>query len=113
MKRLRVFTLVALTALVAAASGACARNVTLNEDAGQTYAVNVINRMSHAMTIAYDDGQTTRPLGTVAANRSERFVIAAVSGSTITLVATDPADTQTVRRTVALSPGATVDVVIE
>ncbi len=113
MKRLRVFTLVALTAFVAVASGACARNVMLNEDAGQTYAVNVINRMPHAMTIAYDDGQTTRPLGTVAADRSERFVLAAVSGSTITLVARDAADTHTVRRTVTLSPGSTVDVVID
>ncbi len=113
MRRLRFLTLAALTALIVVASGACARNVALNEDIGQTYAVNVINRMPHAMVISYDDGQTTRPLGTVAANRSERFVIAGASGSTITLVATDAGDTMTARRTVVLSAGSTVDVIIE
>lgn len=107
MRRLRVFS---LALLVSFAGMACARTVTLNEDTGQTYAVNVINDLSQAMVVSYDDGQTTRPLGTVQANQRERFVIAGASGTTVTLVATNQADTRTVRRTVVLSPGQTVDV---
>lgn len=107
MRRLR---LLSLALLVSFAGMACARAVTLNEDAGQTYAVNVINEMSHAMVISYDDGQTTHPLGTVQANQRERFVVAGASGTTVTLIATDQANTHTVRRTVALSAGQTVDV---
>lgn len=107
MRRLRLLT---LAALVSVAGLACARGVTLNPDAGQTFAVNVINEMSHAMVISYDDGQTTRPLGTVGANQRDRFVIATADGTTVTIVATDQGDTHTVRRTVALSPGQTVDV---
>lgn len=107
MRRLR---LLSLALLVSFTGMACARAVTLNEDAGQTYAVTVINELSQAMVISYDDGQTTRPLGTVQANQRERFVIAGASGTTVTLVATNQADTRTVRRTVVLAPGQTVDV---
>lgn len=107
MRRLRLLT---LAALVSVTGLACARGVTLNPDSGQTFAVNVINDMPHAMVISYDDGQTTRPLGTVAANQRERYVIATADGTTVTIVATDQADTHTVRRTVALTPGRTVDV---
>lgn len=106
MRRLRLLTLAALVGVTAA----CARGVTLNPDAGQTFAVNVINEMLHSMVIAYDDGQTMRGLGTVAANQRERFVIAPAESATVTIVATDAGDTHTVRRTVAVSPGRTVDV---
>lgn len=107
MRRLR-FLVLAL--IVGIAGTACARGVTLNEDAGGAYAVNVVNEMPHPMVVSFDDGATTRLLGTVAANREERFVVAGARGATVTLIATDEADTHTVRRTVTLSPGATVDV---
>lgn len=108
MRRLR---LLALALLVGAAGFGCARGVTLNPDGGQSYAVNVINEMPHAMIIYVDDGgDTPRLLGTVAAQRQERFIVATVDRPTVTLIATDEADTHTVRRTVMLVPGTTVDV---
>ena len=89
---------------------ACARSVTLNPDASQSYAVNVVNEMPHPMVISYDDGESTLPLGTVAGNRQERFIVAGARGPTVTVIATDEADTHTVRRTVTLTPGGTVEV---
>lgn len=107
MRRLRLLALILVTA---ATTAACARGVTLNPDAGQSYAVNVINEMPHAMIVSFDDGATTRLLGTVGAQRQERFVIAGAERPTVTLIATDEGDTHTVRRTVTLAPGTTVDV---
>jgi hypothetical protein len=107
MRRLR---LPALALILAVFSAACARGVTLNTDAGQTYAVNVMNEMPHAMVISVDDGATTRTLGTVSANRQDRFVIATSRAGTVTIIATDQGDTHTVRRTVALVAGETVTV---
>lgn len=106
MRRIRLLTLALLTAATAAA---CARAVTLNPDAGQTYAVNVVNEMPHAMIVSFDDGETTALLGTVPANREERFVVAA-DRPTVSIIAQDEADTHTVRRTVTLVPGSTVEV---
>lgn len=107
MRRLR---LLALALLVTAVGLACARSVTLNPDAGSTYAISVVNEMPHAMIVSFDDGERTRLLGTVGANREERFVLGGASRPTVTVIATDEADTHTVRRTVSLSPGATVQV---
>lgn len=107
MRRLRFLALALLTAATAIA---CARGVTLNPDGGQSYAVNVVNEMPHAMVISFDDGSTTRLLGTVSARRQERFIIAGAQRPTVTVIATDEADTHTVRRTVTLSPGTTVEV---
>lgn len=107
MRRLRLLALVLITA---ASAAACARGVTLNPEAGESYAVNVVNEMPHAMIVSYDDGQNTRLLGTVNANREERFIIAGAYRPTVTLIATDEGDTHTVRRTVTLLPGSTVDV---
>lgn len=107
MRRLR---LLALALLVATAGFGCARGVTLNPDAGQSYAVNVTNEMPHAMIIYVDDGAAPRLLGTVPAERQERFIVAGANRPTVTLIATDEADTHTVRRTVTLVAGSTVDV---
>lgn len=107
---MRRFRLPALALILAAAGLACARGVTLNPDATETYAVNVINGMPHAMVIHVDDGDATRLLGTVPAQRQERFVVARASRPTVTIIATDEADTHTVRRTVTLVPGSTVEV---
>ena len=111
MRRIR-FTLFAVLALAAAIT-ACTRGVSLDTEPGQTYAVNVINEMPHAMIISFDDGSGTRLLGTVGANRTERFVVAGAANPTVTIVAQDEAETHTVRRTVTLTAGGTVDVRIE
>ncbi|MEJ2503298.1 MAG: hypothetical protein P8177_08280 [Gemmatimonadota bacterium] len=107
---MRLLRPVLLAALVLITAAACARGVSMNQDAGQTYAVSVRNDMPHPMIVSFDDGSGTRLLGTVAADRTERFVIAASAQQTITIIATDEGDTHTVRRTVTLEPGGTVDV---
>lgn len=107
MRRLRFL---ALTLLMGTVGLACARGVTLNPEAGQSYAVNVSNEMPHAMILYVDDGTTPRLLGTVPANRQERFIVAGARQPTVTLIATDEADTHTVRRTVTLRAGETVNV---
>lgn len=107
---MRLLRLLTLAVLATFGTAACARGVAMNPDAGQTYAVSIQNQMPHPMIISFDDGATTRLLGTVAGNRTERFVIAGAARETITIIATDEADTHTVRRTVTLAPGGTVDV---
>lgn len=107
---MRTFRSALLAALVLLAATACTRGVAMNPDAGQTYAVSVQNQMPHAMIVSFDDGSGTRLLGTVDASRTERFVIAGSAQQTITIIARDEADTHTVRRTVTLMSGGTVDV---
>jgi hypothetical protein len=108
MRRHCVFPLAVLA--LAAGLSACARGVALNTDPGQSYAVNVRNPMPHAMIVSFDDGSGERLLGTVAANRTERFIVAGTARPTITIVAKDEGDTHTVRRTVTLMAGETVEV---
>ena len=107
MRRLRLPIMAALLALGATA---CARGVAMNPDAGQTYAISVENEMPHPMIISFDDGESVRLLGTVGANRTERFVLAGSAARTVTIIAVDEGDTHERRRTVALDPGGTVDV---
>lgn len=99
-----------LTLAIAATTTACARSVDLNTDAGQSYAVSVTNPMPHAMIVSYDDGTGERLLGTVEANRSDRFVVAGSNSATISIIARDEGETHTVRKTVVLVPGETVAV---
>jgi hypothetical protein len=108
MRRLPLLLLTA--ALVTGASTACARGVDFGPDTQQTQAINVYNEMSHPMIVAFDDGTGERLLGTVAARSTDRFVIAGTSATTISVVAYDQGRTHTVRRTVTLVPGASVDV---
>ena len=108
MHRMRMTPLVALVALSALTG--CARSVALDTEPGQTYAVSVVNPMPHAMIVSFDDGSGTRLLGTVGAGRTERFVIAGSANQTVSIVAHDEAQTHTVRRTVVLAAGGTVEV---
>lgn len=107
MRHIRPLSLVALLALTGIA---CAPGASVDRDADQSYAVNVINAMPHAMIVSVDDGATTRRLGTVGANREERFVITGVEQRTVTFIAMDEGETHTVRRTVTLVAGGAVDV---
>ena len=103
-------SLLVLPLLVATFATACARGVTMNPDSEPTYAISVVNEMPHAMIVSFDDGAATRLLGTVGANREERFVLAGPNRGTITVVAHDEAETHTVRRTVTLVADGTVEV---
>ncbi len=108
MRRLRLPVLAA--ASLALAGLACAPGATVDRDAEQSFAVNVVNELPHPMIVSLDDGATTRTLGTVGANRQERFVIGGADRRTVTFIAIDEAETQTVRRTVTLVAGGTVEV---
>jgi hypothetical protein len=105
MRRLR---LPALAAFLALAATACA-GASMDNHLGQRYAVNVVNEMPHPMIVSADDGHSTLLLGTVAANGESRFVLDD-GATTITIIATDEGDTHTVRRTVVLHAGRTVEV---
>lgn len=106
----RLSLLLPLAALSLAVVTACARGVEFDPDLQRTHAVNVINEMPHAMVVWFDDGTGERMLGTVAAQSRDRFVIAATTAGTISVVARDEGTTHTVRRTVTLVPGGSVDV---
>lgn len=111
MRRLHVFLPVVL--LLAVAASACARGVDFEPDPGAATAINVINEMPHAMIVWFDDGEGERLLGTVSAGTTDRFVIAGTGATTVSVVARDEGTTHTVRRTVTLVPGGSVDVRLE
>ncbi len=99
-----------LVLLLGIAASACTRGVTLNPEPETTYAVNVTNDLGEAMIVSFDDGSGTRLLGTVAAGNTERFVVAGSANQTVSITARNESDSRTVRRTVTLVPGGTVDV---
>lgn len=106
MRRLR---LTALAAIAVFAGVACA-GAALDTDLGEQYAVTVVNELPRPMIVSVDDGSSTRLLGTVGAEREERFVLHGTPSTTVTIVARDEDDTRTVRRTVVLQAGRSVEV---
>ena len=106
MRRSRTLVPAALLALAAAA---CA-GASMDTDMGPRYGVAVMNEMPHPMIVSLDDGTSTLMLGTVGAEREERFVLDSVAGTTVTIIARDEGDTHSVRRTVVLRAGETVEV---
>jgi hypothetical protein len=83
-----------LPLLAAAALFAC-RSVAVASDPRPTYSVNVHNETSVDLIVSYNDGRGDAVLGTVPANRTERFIIAAPQGTTITVRGTNEARTRT------------------
>jgi hypothetical protein len=106
----RDIRLLPLAILLLVTASACARPVDFDVDPQQTQALNVINDMPHPMMVWFDDGTGERLLGTVAAGSRDRFIIAGATATTVSVVARDQGGTHTVRRTVSLVPGGTVDV---
>lgn len=106
MRRLR---LLALSAVAALAAAACA-GTSMDSELGDRYGLTVANEMPHAMIVSLDDGSSTRLLGTVGPEREERFVLYGTAATTVTVVARDEGDTHTVRRTVTLRAGESVEV---
>lgn len=106
---MRPLRLLALAAFLTLAGAACA-GLSMDADLGQRYAVAVVNEMPHPMIVSIDDGSDTRLLGTVGADREERFILDGSFSTTITIIARDEEDTHTVRRTVVLRTGTTVEV---
>lgn len=73
-----------------------------------TTSVTITNPMPHAMvvTVEYSGGGATE-LGTVPAGGEQAFTVAASGGETITLVATDDANSHSSTTTLALAEGQT------
>lgn len=108
MRRLPLLLSVAALAVVVGV--ACARGVDFDPELAQTHTVNVINEMPHPMVVWFDDGTGERLLGTVDAQSRDRFVIPGTTAGTVSVIARDEGTTHTVRRTVSLIPGGSVDV---
>jgi hypothetical protein len=81
--------------LVAAALLAACRPVAVTSDPRPTYSVDVHNDTNVAMIVSYNDGRGDAVLGTVPANRTERFIIASPGAPTVTIRATNEARTRT------------------
>lgn len=106
---MRRFRLLAVLTLAVLGLAACA-GASMDSELGERYAVTVVNQMDQSLIVSLDDGSATRLLGTVAPDRNERFVLYGTTATTVTLIAKDAGDTLTIRRTVTLRPGATVEV---
>jgi hypothetical protein len=80
----------------------------LEPGASSTTTVTITNPMPHAMvvTVQYSGGGETE-LGIVPAGGEQAFTVAASGGETITLVATDDANSHSPSTTIALSEGQT------
>jgi hypothetical protein len=89
--RLRRF----LPLLAAAALFAC-RTVSVASDPRPTYSVDVHNETTVALIVSYNDGRGDAVLGTVPANRTERFIIASPQATTVTIRGTNEARSRTV-----------------
>ncbi|MDX1674510.1 MAG: hypothetical protein R3314_06950 [Longimicrobiales bacterium] len=105
IRRARVLVMAAALTAVGACAGA-----SMSSDLGPRYGLTVINEMPHPMIVSVEDGGASRILGTVGADREERFVLDSVDGTTISIVARDEDDTHSVRRTVVLRAGESVEV---
>ena len=90
---MRSIRLAALGLLVLAGGVGCARSVSFDTP-GPTYSIQVENSLSQDMIVSYDDGSGPRTLGTVAAGRSERFVVA-TDRTTVTITAANSSRTRT------------------
>lgn len=100
-------SILALCALILA----CARAVSVGTD--PVYAVQVRNTLGQDMIVSYNAGSGPAILGTVQANRSERFVITTRNVTTVTITAINQSGTRTSGPyTVQLAPGMTREVVL-
>lgn len=111
MRRMRLGRPLALLAVLVAVAGC--RAVEVGGPSPETYAVNITNARSQAMTVSFDDGTGPQLLGTVEAGRSERFVVAGARSPTVTIIATSVSGGTTLRQTVTLQAGETVNIKLE
>jgi hypothetical protein len=81
--------------LVAVACLATCRPVAVTSDPRPTYSIDVHNETSVSMIVSYNDGRGDAVLGTVPANRTERFIIASPRATTVTIRATSESRTRT------------------
>jgi hypothetical protein len=83
------------------------RGVDLGRGDTMTFPVEVTNRRGSAITVSYDAGSSDGLLGTVAAGRTERFIIPMDAPGSVTISATTSSGTSVGTRTVMLQTGST------
>jgi hypothetical protein len=84
----------AALAVITLASAGCARAVAVGSEPRPVYRIEVSNSLAEPMIVSYNDGRGDALLGTVAAGRTEQFVIATRT-ETITVHARNAAGTRT------------------
>ena len=107
MKKLFVLVIGAALSLAGCAS---TRGVDVGSD--PAYAIEVVNQRSGAVTIIYNDGTSDRQLGTVAAGRTERFVVVSPQRTNITVSARTSAGANVGTYPVTLWAGSTQQIVV-
>jgi hypothetical protein len=78
----------AMMVLVLTAGCASMRSASVGTDAAN-YSIDATNQMGHSMTVFWSDGGEEKMLGSVAAGRTERFIIAAPRTTSISVMARD------------------------
>jgi hypothetical protein len=102
-----------LVALLGAATAACARGASVQPPPTPVFAVSVTNSTGVEIVVSYDDGATSRALGTVPAGRTERFVIAAPASTSVEIRSRAASgDTAFSPVRVALVAGSTVSLTV-
>ena len=109
--RLHMARLAALGLLFVVAAAGCSRAVSVGASPAPVFAVIVANQTRLELIVTYDDGSGPRALGAVAAGRSERFVIANPSRTTVDVLGrSQDGSITTAARGVQLVAGQTVPV---
>lgn len=89
MRPNRILTAVtAMLVLILTAGCASMRSASVGTDT-TNYSIEATNQMGHAMTVFWSDGGEEKMLGSVAAGRTERFIIAAPRSTSISVLARD------------------------
>jgi hypothetical protein len=111
MKRRQLLYVIALASGLAGCAGM--RGVDLGPGNAQTFAVEVTNNRASTITVSYSAGGSENTLGTVASNRTERFVIPLDAAGNVTLRATTSSGAAVGTRTVMLQSGTTARVTFQ
>jgi hypothetical protein len=91
----------------------CSRAIAVGSSPSAVYAVAVTNAAGEEMIVAYDDGTGPRALGAVADGRTDRFVIAASSRTSVQVSGRNRSGTKTSGPyTVQLVAGQTIPVIL-
>lgn len=112
MKRRQLLYVMALVSGLAGCAGM--RGVDLGPGNAQTFALEVTNNRASTITVSYAvAGGSENTLGTVASNRTERFVIPLDAPGNVTLRATTSSGAAVGTRTVMLQSGTTARVTFQ
>lgn len=113
MKTLKRAHLLALTAIALALPGcASMRGANVGTDNTATARIEVVNQLGRSMNISWSDGSGEKALGSVAAGRTEQFVIAGARTTSVTVMARDAAGSTSRSFPVDLAGGGTQRVTV-